>query len=370
MPLSIENIIYFYLFICLALLVFNVLYIFRSQSRNKAQARKGQLWEKELLYELTLLEQGKGLSDRQRKRMVNQLSDINELIACNETLSRISQKEPRQIRTYFLMTREAWQQLAVIYSKKSAMERAFFAYMIATYHPPQQRGSNMLVEIFLTYLDNSTVFCRENVLHALYTLGSVQGVEHALQILNDRNWYHYPRLLSDGMLAFKGDREALVRRLWRHHQQWAEFLLVATVQLAAGLSADFTAEFFSCLQKESLPLEVRFALIRYFQRHPYEPAQKLLLHYLTTSEGEESGLAIAAAAAMASYPGESSRNALKKALHSKNWYVRRNAALSLVSLGLSEQEQREIETTGDRYASEMLAYALASQKAGKAVGQA
>ena len=56
------------------------------------------------------------------------------------------------------------------------MEQAFFAYVIAAFHPAIGDRQSPLLECLLNYLENSTVYSRENILNALYALGSIQTV--------------------------------------------------------------------------------------------------------------------------------------------------------------------------------------------------
>ncbi len=214
----------------------------------------------------------------------------------------------------------------------------------------------MLAEILLGYLENSTVYCRENVLCALYALGNGPAVEHAFEVLNEHGWYHHSRLLSDGMAKFSGSKAELVRRLWRHRSQWADFLVVAVVQFAAGLQEAFFEEFLPGLEEEQLSQEVRFALVRYFGHHICPECKPILLRFLQTGDGGESGLAIVAASALARYHGEDTLLGLMLALHSRVSDVRRYAAASLAALGISEESMAEIRADGDRYAIEMLEY--------------
>lgn len=319
MQLTIDGVIFFYIFVCLALLAFNILYILFSKSRERTQIRRERKWEQLLSLELSQSQQTLRENSSHRARMLSKLGKIEELIAYASTVDRFFQKKPAQVHAYFSRYHETFQEVALFYAKRSSMERAFFAYVLASYHPPTLREHDMLAEILLTFLDNSTIYCRENVLHALFASGNMRAVENVLQILNDQDWYHHARLLSDGMTTFAGDREALFHRLWRHRKEWAEFLVVALVQFATNLPDDFREELFPCLEDHALPLEVRFALVRYYQRHPYSPCRPVLLQYLTQMNEQEDGLAIAAASALASYPGQDTAQALKAALHSHDW---------------------------------------------------
>lgn len=339
---AVENVIYFYLFICIALLLFNVLYILYSNSRKKSREKRVSSWKKEL--------------ERQGEELdieIKRLRSIRELTAFHAAVSHVLLERGKGKRL-FAGNAERFQELALVYAKRSAMERAFFAYVIASFHTGDVPNAGILSEIMLSYLEDSTVYCRENVLHALYALGREQAVEHAYELLHERGWYHNPKLLSDGLVNYTGDKDALITRLWKHRGEWEDFLTVGVVQFASmqnvpTLHEDFLIE----LQRDTAPEEVRFALVRYFQRCRDERARSELLRLLE----EDGPLAVAAAAALSSYPGAESVEALKKAMHSRNWYIRRNAAMSLEKLGISEADVEDIRLSGDRYANEMLDYA-------------
>ena len=135
-----------------------------------------------------------------------------------------------------------------------------------------------LAEQLLGYLDNSTVYSRENVLSALYALGNIQSIEHAFILMSQRGWYHDPRLLSDGLSRFQGDKNPLASRLWGCRSDLAECFQVGIVRFADSLTGDgFAEDFLRELELEELPAETRFTLVRYFRRHAIPGAQPMLL---------------------------------------------------------------------------------------------
>ena len=81
--------------------------------------------------------------------------------------------------------------------------------------------------------------------------------------------------------------------------------------------------------------ELRYSAIRYFGRYPYPPARAPLLEFLGAGDPERWEYAAISATALAAYPGQDVVNALMEAMHSGNWYVRYNAAVSLEAHGLS-----------------------------------
>ena len=354
----ISGVVYLYLAICVSLLIFNAAYIAGIQHRGRSRARRAQRWRRRF--------ENVGTHKGLKKRAVYRLRHIEQLMAFENALEHLDAAAQEEVaRAVFIENRQAVREVALAYGKREPMERAFFAYVVATSHPPVGEARDPLIEILLGYLDGSTVYCRENVLRALYRLGNLQAIEHAFDQLNEQGWYHQPHLLSDGLLACTGNREELAKRLWNKRHSWEECLVVATVQFATGLSESSLAPSFAhSLSHETLPLEVRFALVRYLRRHPLPEARDELVRLLGESGPEEQELAIAAASALAAYPAPATKTALLDALRSRSWHVRRNAADALRLLGVTDDDVSSVQKTGDRYAIEMLSYAL-SLKGGR-----
>ncbi len=359
MRLPVRAVIYFYIFICVVLLLFNLLYIFRSGSVKRRQQRKIQRWEK------YLDSFAEGTPMWRPDELLRRLKNVQELMAFYTAMEGREQEQPGEAASFFQKNHAAVLELAREYGEKDAMEQAFFAYVIAAFHPAMEDQRSPLLEQLLHYLEHSTVYSRENVLNALYALGNIQPVEHAFLLMSQRGWYHDPRLLSDGLNRFRGEKEALAGRLWSCRGQLLECFQVGTIRFAETFGGDRFAEaFLRALETENLPAETQFTLVRYFRRHAVPYAQPVLLRLLKGESGGKRELAIAAAAALASYPDEKTRQALKEALHSPNWYVRQNAARSLKALGVT-WEACGIDPSVDRYATEMLEYILGGQPAAK-----
>lgn len=359
MPLNINNVIYFYMFICVALFLFNVLYIVYSKRKNRTQIRQNDRWDTILKETWQEIEQTGSLPENHRRLLESKLRKVNQLISYHNALEPHLNQEI--VQHYLALIHDTFQVLAAFYLKRPAMERAFFAYLISLYHPDQGREHDQLVELLLEYMRDSTVYCRENVLKAIYAMGNAGAVEHAFSLLSELELYHHPRLVSDGLMTFTGSKTALAWRLWNHINHFSEPLQIASVQFATQLSDEFSSSFLSALKNPQTPLEVRFALTRYFFKHHFPDALPFLLSFAEDADASGNGLAISACSALAAYPGESTMAALEKSLHSRNWYVRQNAASSLISFGYGQEELDRLKASGDRYAAEMLEYMLQLQ---------
>lgn len=358
MKFSVNGIISFYMLICLALMSFNILYIARTKHVSRTRSRCQQQWTEIIAAECTCIRNGAPPGDRYSEQLVHKLRRIENLMAYHEAVLAVREQDPDGVQQYLDAYSPVFYQLAVLYRDRPAMERAFLAHVIAVCRPACGHLTGRLTETLLTYFEDSTVFCRENILHALFALGDSGAVKRAFHRMNQQGWFHDSRLLADGLATFNGDRTDLAWQLWEECRQWSEPFQVAVVRFASLLTDSFCAEFLRALQEESTPTEVRFALIRYFQRRPYPAAYPCLMELLTRDQKESGGLAIAAASALVSYPGQETHDALFEALHSRNWYVRKNAAASLTALGSCQEDLVLLRQQGDRYAAEMLEYMI------------
>lgn len=364
MERSVDILIYFYMFICVSLLAFNIAYIVRAKGKSRRRLRQEQKWLDEMEQEWGRIVAGKPVSVKHLRRLETKLEKIELLMAYHEAVQKGMELYPDgRVQCYLDQCDTVFLELAVNYGRKPAMERAFYAYLLAAYHPNRGESGLRFSQILLTYFPDSTVFCRENILYALYAFGQESAVERAFSIMNDRGWYHHPRLLSDGLATFYGDRTALAWKLWHKRQAWGSSFQVAIVQFATERSDEFSQAFLTALKDHTTDLELRFAILRYFRRRVYPPAKTALLELLGR---ENNDLAIVAATALASYPGEDTRQALMDAMRSRNWYVRRNAAETLVALGVSWSEVEKL-SGEDRYGAEMLEYLLARAGAAASV---
>lgn len=367
MHLLVDRIIYFYIFVCISLLVFNVLYIMRRSRAERRKIRRTAFWREQIRAAMEDAEKtgretaseepkrGVILTDRHLRLLGRRLKKINELMAFHDAVFLDENGLRGEERAAYLAgCRSAFIELAWSYQKKTNMEQAFFAYMISVCC--QDQGENgTFARALLSFLEDSTVYLREHVLRALFVLGEAEAMERAFDELTEHGWYHNTKLISDGLALYPGDSQDLVRRLWKQRERWMDSLVVAVVQYAADIPGDFSEEFFAALTGGEARQEIKFALIRYFRKKPYPPC-RTYFQSLLRQEGQE--LAIAAAAALDAYPGEDTKMALKGALSSFNWYVRRNAALSLCNLGLTREDEEEIRDGGDRFAREMLEYVM------------
>lgn len=359
MSIDIKVLMYIYLFICFSLLIYNIGYIINLKIEKRKQYKHCLFWQNKIQLQLNYLKVHQQIEDTHHKLLTKKLIKTKELLAFIEALEIL--KKEQLFNIYIENIYTDWQFLALKYAKKDNMNKAFFAYVIATYPPVSKNDFSLIIQILLSYFNNSTIYCRENVLNALYALGNVQAVENALQMINDNHWFHHQKLLADGLAKFNGDKEKLMAKLWSHLNDWDENIMISIIQFINQCDGPYQETFLPVLQSDHTQLEIRLAIIRYYRRHIHPPVKTVLQAFLDDPKINESIL-IVSTFAIDQYKDEKTILLLKKCLHHHNWYIRYNAARSLFNLHISLESLHDILTGKDRFAKEIIEYIYHGEK--------
>lgn len=349
--LYISAIICFYMFVCICVLVFNIIYIFNTRSIDNRKPKDIKLWNK-TIFNINE-EKDVKLLNKKKKNLKMKLESINNVVTFSIT---IQEGLPQKQYILFLNNNiDVLRDIAIFYEKKNPMEKAYVAYVIAQCMPYiSQEDRNSFCEIFIKYLEKSTVYCRENVLNALYASGNSIAIEHAFNLMNEYNFYHSTKLLSDGLVKFHGDKKLLADRLWSHNVNWNDNIRIAIVLFITQVTELYGNIFSECLKKSEYAGEVKYAMMRYYYNHPMEEMQDYFIQCV--ENGVEYEDKIVACFVLGSYCNDKVKKVLINQLSSANWYVRKNSAQSLIKMNLSVDDIRDIYHLSDNYGKEILNY--------------
>ena len=188
---GVSMIIFLYIFIGAALLFFNIFYMFGSSIKKRSMELRIRQETEE---QKKAIENVPESTDRHyQRRLYRKLKDEDELLIQVEALEKnLSRTSEENMTAYMTACRSAIFDAAEAYQKKPAMEKALFAYFVSLFPPKTAEEYRRLGEIFLSYLDHSTVYCRENVLQALYRLGNADALIRALQVFRQTAGFTSP----------------------------------------------------------------------------------------------------------------------------------------------------------------------------------
>jgi hypothetical protein len=297
-----------------------------------------------------------------RAREVRKLKNARMLAAFYEAYHQQLAECPE---TSQLITENHQQILRVGEKLRSSTMKAYFAYMISTFGFVDAALNSGFDKLMLEYLKGDSVYLRENALKALYSFGQVDPVVGGLLLLSRGGVYHSEKLLGDGLLSFAGDKKQLAEALMERFGELSECCGISVVNFLryCGYS-DYDQQLIAVLS-ETGSTDLKCSIIRLLGRTADVSNRKAILDSLAEYDSDDGWEPAAVAVSVLTiYRDEEVMAALLRSLHSRNWYVRINAAKSLARTSVPKKYIDEIMSGEDRYAREELSYELTRLKAG------
>lgn len=344
-----ETVLYVYLIVFLSMLVFDIVTIFYRK------VNEAHLLRLELAFEEAIADDvGKEISLKHKKMLTRKLKKIGCFIAFTRVLERMDEDKRK---AYLTGIKEVFLQVYTHYRSKEIIRETYFIHFLAQYPYILDDKMRPLIAYVINCTKSSSIYLRENALNVLYNVGNVMYIKEAFYYMNYFNVIHHHKLITDGLLRFKGDEDKLVKMLIEEFESYTENYKVACINYFAYKRIDCREEVYRILTTSSEEKEVRLACIRYFASMPYEQVLSVL-EVLLEDDKQNWEYSAVAAFTLRKYPGKKSVNLLLTAIQSHNWYVRNNAASSLIHLTKKEKHKELFENIDDKYAKEALNYQL------------
>ena len=347
-----EVLIYAYLAVCAAMIGFNVVCIFVFRVKDKRLYHCSQRFIR-IVHQVI---EDRTVTEAHCKYLAKKLKKINNLMAFDKTLEELFAQDPKQIKDYIRQLSSVFTYLTLEYKKKSAIQAAYFPYIIHKYKAFQGHPISIVIDTMLELVHSPSLYVRENALQAIYSIGSVECTINALWILNESSYYHHPKMITDGLLNFSGDTKQLAELLWDNLHRFSKKMQRVIVDYFRFSSSDHQERILELLTSHGVDDEVAYSCIRYLGKYAYPPAYPILTGIVERYQHNQWIYTAITASALASYPGDRTVAVLKELLHSPNWHVRSNASQSLMSLGLYYTDMIDVFEGRDRYASEIMRY--------------
>lgn len=361
--MDVQTLIYAYLAICISMIVFNCACIFVFRLRDATLQKRSVLFEERINAQIQRIKEGKPVEEIHKAFLQKKLPRINHLMALDETLERLLQREPEAVWTYLREIGSVFTYLVINSKYRSTMKITYFAYLVKKYHIIERKPIHPIVTAMMSLLQEPGLYCRENALQAIYSSGDCGCVLQALLEVDRSPRFHHAKLLTDGLLSFSGEHEQLINTLWKAFDQFSTRMKVVILDYIRFSGKDMCPQLLQLLADSHQDDEIRFSCIRYFGKHPYDPAFPLLISFASDPQDRRWEYAAISATSLAAYPCQRSIDVLKKALSNANWYIRFNAAKSLERFDMGYLELIDVMDGSDRYAREILQYRMDLKKA-------
>ncbi len=356
--MKVEVMIYVYLAICVGMIVFNIVNAVMSRRRDKKIIRVSRGFENRLLDELKWLEENGEVHDSHKKYMTRSLKRIGNMRAFDIALEREYTGDPELIKKYLHSIDSVFVALAIKYCRNDTIEAAYFPYIIRKYRILAGRPFDAMIDMLYYFLHSPSIYCRENAMQAIYTVGECSCVIKALKIIDSGDKFYHTKLLTDGLLKFEGNLQKLNASLWSAFEEFSTKMKVTLLNYFRFSSGDHCENVFRLMTDEAQNDEIKFSCIRYFGKYHWEAAYEYLLKAADGRNDIRWEYSAIASAALGSYASPKTIEVLKSNLHNRNWYIRFNSSQSLERMGMTYLDLIDIAEGDDRYAAEIIRYRL------------
>lgn len=356
--MKVEILIYAYLAICVSMIVFECVCIFAFRCQNSLLRRRSLALEDAMREQLRHIHAGEPVEDGHTAMLRKKLVHVEQLMAFDEALERLSIESPEEIRDYIKSVRPEFICLAIQNHYRDITEGTYFAHVLGKYPILKNNPTPVILGRLMELVREPSLYAREAALKAIYSTGDCGYALQALHMVDMDGRFYHAKLLTDGLLTFGGDKQDLALSLWADFDHFSISMQKVILGFIRFSGCELSPELLRILTDEHRDDELRFSCIRYFGKHPYEQAFPLLLTFVERPWDRRWEYAAVAASALSAYPGERTVAALKGALNSSNWYLRFNAARSLEEFQLTYLNLIDVMDGQDRYAREILQYRL------------
>lgn len=358
--MKIEWLIGFYMLVCVSMTVFN----FGFLVNENVQAKRLEKKRRRISAQLNNLVKSGETTAAHLKSLERSLKFLSGLESFDLALESFREESPRECQRYLSDIAPILERLSHWHSTKSDLRFAFFSFVVGKWYVKRPADPRLL-ETLHAAIRTRPFYARQNALMAIATIGTARSLADAIVDIGRVKTFHHPKLLTEALLAFPGNRAELAQELTARFSEFRPDVQAAIINF--GRMADIVyldeedhdgrrRRLKALMTNPETDAEVRLACIRFFTRDPWNDVAGDLRDFAIHDGAESWEYAAVAASALAKYPGTRTVTVLKACLSSRIWHVRHNAARSLRALGVGMEELQDVLDAGDRFARDTILY--------------
>lgn len=350
----IETLIYIYIYLCISLIIFNILWLI-GISFDTFNYRKNRIeLEKNIKSQLYKIKNGLKIEKKHNKYLIKKLKRIKPLNLFHEVILTYEESDKEDIDKYLLEIRPVFIYLTIKFKNKNTMKKAYLAYVISSHKIFEGMKMDSIVEVLISYMYEDSIYCRENVMRVLYSFGDAKTIIRGIKLLEKQNVFYHTKLLTDGLLSFKGDHNVLYKELLEKFDRFKVPTRIAIINYFRMGIDHICEDFYPLLSDDKVDDEIKYSIIRYYGDKKLSIVKDTLIKFLEDKSRDKWQYAALSALALKAYYDKEVEELLKRALSSENWYVRLNSAKTLVAMGFESANQ--VLKGDDGFASQILQY--------------
>lgn len=346
----IEYLIYIYISLCACMMLFNVICMIFTKSTEKNKNKSKSTIIKKINLQILLLKNNLEVSSRHRKYMYQKLKKTHNLLLFEYALDLHDQQ---LVEKYIKSIEKIFSELSIYYEKADGIKKAYFVYIVKKY-----KISGIQNTILYKFLEEESIYCRDNTLKAIISSENVENIITALKIINKQEYYYYPDTINKALLEFAGNISNFAKELWENYHIFDEKIQIAIIRYINQFNLDYKQEFYELAIKDTTSKNVKIEIIKYFRNNIYEDAKQMIINIAKLKGIENKELIVEAAKTLQKYNCLETKEVLKLLLKRNNWEIKNAASESLLALGTSYYEFAEIYNGEDEVARGILKYKI------------
>lgn len=335
----------FYFTICIVLVIFNITFIIYNKLKANRYYETRVTKQGELKKHLdTYLETGE-VSKYLENYLTKKIKKTNKLLVLNNLM----ENEPK---VKALAQPYIWKYLNH-YLSKNEYEKAFFAYVVSKLDYQNYEVANQQLLKFLTLLNSNSIYTFTNAMNTLYQMGNGSLMLIGVNKVNERNNFYNHKMLVDGLVAYQGDHLELASKLQTNFKNYQSNIKIAIIDYFRIKDID-SSDFFTVVLKTTKDNEVKYALARYFTKHPSDEVNDFFIEELIKSNNWLDELQ--AIKVLNNYQDLKISKQIFKKVNSRNWHVRRAAIKYFYEHQRKVEDLYPLIDLQDRYVDDLVLY--------------
>lgn len=354
MTLGIDALILLYMILMAMVLAFNIVYFLTAKVMRDADKHQNGYFARRMRRMLGDIERGGHISRQDRSYLTGALKGVRNMLMF-ETLSNSC---PASVRALFFKEIEyIFIRIAPSFRERDGLEMAYFAHLVRLTHSGEGDLPAALYTTLMTGLDNESMYCRDESLKALVTIGSAQMVLDALRRIDQSLRYYYPKLIPEAFNCVPREKQM---RLMDEAIPWFDrfhpMVRIALLKLARKLRCDYREQFLEVLKSPDTDIDTMTEVIRYFKVCVYPPAKPELLHILTFPRTTYHRAIVFTLWTLKVYYDEETKQKILPLLSVNDAQIQEAAAEALIENGISYYELVEFYNSEDENLRRILKY--------------
>lgn len=344
--------------VCMGMIAYTVSYGFYDRYRMKKEDTLVHTYTQMISTEWIAVDKGDLVSKKHCETLKKTLRRLSHLIAFEKALSEKERKDATHSHAlYYQALVPVFDRLTDTYIKKDAEEKAYFAFVVGKLRLCGPHSDQRMTHLMAELMKDSSLYCRRNAFRALCLSENIPHIRRGLKRLTGRSVYLNVKLLTEDLLEVTVQKEILAAELMLHFSSFSDSVKVAVLNFMNFSGTGDPYSILSYYQSEE-DMEVRLSCLRYLGKYPTKEGRRVLMTIIKNYDDPHWEYVSTAAFGLSHYKDKEVAALLKNALHSRQWYVRYNAAYSLASMQAECGQLLDMSQEDDRFAKEILSYHL------------